>query len=230
MERLIKAVFVAVMVMGTAPAATAAPGVQLAIRDGRVWLSADRAPLGRILAEWSRVGGTLIVNGERVPGGPVTLALNDIPEEQALEILLRGAGGYVAVTRTAVVVAPQQGASRFERIVILPSGSQGREAVNAAAPPAPAYPQPVMPVPSPMFTPSGAERVIGPDGQPVADDQEDAPPPRPPVGSMPPGFSPPPEAPPDQPAPDTPSTTPSTPGGTPRPGMIIPPPPRRPGV
>jgi hypothetical protein len=222
-QRLIKALFVAVMVTGLAPAATAAPGVQLAIREGRVWLNADRAPLGRILAEWSRVGGTLIVNGERVPGGPVTLALNDIPEEQALEILLRGAGGYVAVTRAAVAVAPQPGASRFERIVILPSGSQGREGVTAAAPRAPADPQPVMPVPSPLFTPSGAERVIGADGQPVADDQEDAPTPRPPVGSMPPGFSPPPEAPPDQP------TTPPVPAGTPRPGMI-PPPPRRPGV
>jgi hypothetical protein len=229
MQRLIPAAFVAMMVTGFAPPATAAPGVQLAIRDGRVWLSTDRAPLGRILEEWARVGGTLIVNGERVPGGPVTLALNDVAEEQALEILLRGAGGYVAVTRSAAVVEPRAGVSRFERIVILPSGSQGREAVNAAAPPAPVYPQPVMPVPSPMFTASGAERVIGPDGQPLADDQEDAPPARPPVGSMPPGFSPPSEAPPNQPAPRTPSTTPSLPEATPRPGMIVPPP-RRPSL
>jgi hypothetical protein len=185
----------------------------------------------RILAEWSRVGGTLIVNCERVPsGGPLTLTVKDMPEEQVLEILLRAAGGYVAVARSAAAVAPQSGASRFERIVILPSGTPGREAVRTAAPPGPVYPQPPMPV-YPVLTPSGAERVIGADGQPVADDQEDAPAARPLVGSMPPGFSPPPDAPPNQPAPVTPSATPSVPGGTPRPGMIIPPPaPRRPGV
>ena len=62
-------------------------------------LSAKNATVGQILAEWAKVGQTKIVNAERVGGGPMTLELTDVPEAEALEILLRSAGGYVLAPR-----------------------------------------------------------------------------------------------------------------------------------
>jgi hypothetical protein len=60
-------VIVAVLVGGAASAS--AQNVKLAFHDGRVDLSAQNAPLRTILDEWARLGGTKIVNGDRVPGG-----------------------------------------------------------------------------------------------------------------------------------------------------------------
>ena len=34
----------------------------------------------QILAEWSRIGQTRVVNGDKVPGGPLTLQFVDMPE------------------------------------------------------------------------------------------------------------------------------------------------------
>src|SRR5689334_18259953 len=77
-------------------AATAsAQQVQLTINNGRVTLMARDATLRQILTEWSRVGQTKIVNLERIPGGPLTLQLVDMPEDQALDVLLRSLSGYV---------------------------------------------------------------------------------------------------------------------------------------
>ena len=47
-----------------------AQALSLEFHDGRVRLTAENVPVSRILAEWTRVGGTRIVNGERVPGAP----------------------------------------------------------------------------------------------------------------------------------------------------------------
>ena len=218
----------AIVVSGMVSAPSAAPTVQLSIRDGRVWLKATDASVSQILAEWARVGKTRIVNGERVPGGPVTLQLNGVPEQQALEVLLRSAGGFIAAARTA----PASTESRFDRIVIVPTSSrQAPEPVRAAAPPfpqpvaaPPVFPQPVAIAPP---TTPGVQRVIGPDGQPVPDDQEDAPgaPPRQPFVSLPPGFATDaPAAPQPQAQPAAPSATPGSPAGAAVPGMIVPPP------
>jgi hypothetical protein len=64
-----------------------------------VTLHAQNVPVRTILAEWARVGGARIVNGERVAGAPVTLDLEGIPERQALDIILRGVSGYVVAAR-----------------------------------------------------------------------------------------------------------------------------------
>ena len=47
-------------------------------------------PFARSPAEWAKVGETKVVNAE-MPGGPVTLELVDVPEKEALDILLRTA-------------------------------------------------------------------------------------------------------------------------------------------
>ena len=98
-KHTLAAVFVCVGLVLGARAASAE--VQLTMSAGRVSLSAKNATVGQILAEWARIGQTKIVNVERVPGGPMTLELTNVPEVEALEILLRSAGGYVLAPRQA---------------------------------------------------------------------------------------------------------------------------------
>jgi hypothetical protein len=137
--------------------------------------------------------------------------------------LLRSTGGFMAAPR-AVALAD---ASRFDRLIILPTSAAPKaDATRAAAPvfsaPRPAYP----PSPAVAATP-GVQQVIGADGLPVPDDQDDPAgtrPARPAFSSIPPGFSPPPDDP-QPPAPvATPTATPTAPMGVGVPGMIVPPP------
>ena len=89
--------------------------LRLEIADGFVTVVATDVPLPQILAEWAKVGGTRIVNAERVAGPPVTLQLEKVPEQQALAVLLRSVAGYLAAPRRAGV----PGASQYESVMIL---------------------------------------------------------------------------------------------------------------
>jgi len=102
--------------------------VQLTMRNGHVTLVAKDATLRQILAEWARVGNTQIVNGDRVPGGPISLELSDMPEKQALDILLRSVSGYLAAPRQS----PLPNASYFDRIFVVPTATAPRTAVSNA--------------------------------------------------------------------------------------------------
>jgi hypothetical protein len=108
--------------------------LSLEFHDGRVKLIAENVPVSRILAEWARLGGTKIVNGERVPGAPVTLQIVDGPERQALETILRGAAGYMVLARDTTT----PGASSFDKILVLPTTTRAPAA--AALPQAPPPP------------------------------------------------------------------------------------------
>ena len=112
-----------------ATGATAFADVQLTIGNGRVSLVAKDATVRQILAEWARVGQTKIVNVERIPGGPVTLELKDVSEQQALDVLLRSVSGYMAAPRAAGVI----NASAFDRIIVMPA-SRAPVAVAASPP------------------------------------------------------------------------------------------------
>lgn len=197
-----------------ASSATAAPGVQLSIRDGRVWLVTDSATVGQILAEWERVGGTHIINGDHVPGGPLTLEMRGVPESEALDVVLRSASGFIAAPRTPESAAVPLRLSRFDRIVVLPAGVRPVDRTIRAE----AATLPPMPPPVPPFTAAGGQRIIGPDGQFVPDDQEDAPPP-PPSPPYPPAIPP---------VPPGPRAVPAVPPGVASPGMIPPAAPPRP--
>ena len=205
----------------------AAQVLSLEFHDGRVRLTAENVPVSRILAEWARIGGTQIVNGERVPGAPVTLQIVDIPEQQALDTILRGAAGYMVLARDTT----STGASAFDKILVLPTTSR--------APAAAALPQPVA-------QPAQFPNRPGPEQEPVeieeADENPQGPPPPPPGfprGRIPqlntPNSMPPvPDRNDDDPAPNAEPVAP-TPGnpfgivpGTGRPGTINPPPPRNP--
>src|SRR5436305_554406 len=113
--QITKAVAIGVLsaVIALVGSSTARAEVQITIHNGRVTLVARDATLRQILAEWARVGQTKIVNAERVPGAGITLQLTDVPEVQALDILLRSLSGYMAAPRAAV----NPNASQFDRIL-----------------------------------------------------------------------------------------------------------------
>lgn len=120
-----------------------AQSVRLEFNAGMVSLSVENVPLRTVLAEWARLSGATIVNGDRVTGPPVTLELTNVTERQALDILLRNAAGYVLAPRRAGTA----GVSAFDRIMILPTSVGPRN-----PPPGPATalggPRPVL-VPRP---------------------------------------------------------------------------------
>jgi hypothetical protein len=137
------------VLLGSVPAP--AQQMKLEIRDGRVTLDAQNVPVRQILAEWARIGGARIVNGDKVVGAPVTLQLTGVPERQALDIILRSVSGYMLAARQAGSV----GASAFDRILILPTSSAPRsgQAASGPAPAASGFPQPGMPRPMPGMQP-----------------------------------------------------------------------------
>ena len=113
----------AVVLLGCA-ASSSAQAVSLQFDNGRVTLNAQNAPVRTILAEWARLGGTRIVNADRIGGAPVTMELTAMPERQALDILLRSVAGYVVTQREG------SGVSRLGGVAILPTSA----AVRAPAP------------------------------------------------------------------------------------------------
>jgi hypothetical protein len=73
----------------------------------------------------------------------VTLELKDVPEDQALDLLLRSVAGYLAAPRTPVL----PNASRFDRVVVMATAAVPRTPVAAS----PQTTQPVFnPAPQPV--------------------------------------------------------------------------------
>jgi hypothetical protein len=124
---------VTAIVLASVLSAEAQQAVRLEFSEGRVNLAAKDATIRTILAEWARLGGVTVVNGEDVVGPPVTLELAGMPERQALDILLRGVSGYMIAPRRA----GSTGVSAFDRILILPTSAPPRTPAppaNAARP------------------------------------------------------------------------------------------------
>lgn len=119
MHRTVR-VFGLVTALLVAASASAQQPLNLEIRDGLVNLDANGATVRQILDEWARVGGTRVVNGDRITGQPVTLTLENMPERQALEIILRNVAGYMTAPR-ATSATP--GASMYDRIFVLPTST-----------------------------------------------------------------------------------------------------------
>jgi len=141
-----------------ATASAASADVQVLLNNGRVSIVAKDATVRQILAEWARVGQTKVVNVDRIPGGPLTLELNNVPEGQALDVLLRSVSGYLAAPRQAVAA----NLSVFDRIIVMPTSAAPRPAATAQAPT----------LQQPQFQQPAA--------QPVDDDADDRPPTAPP--------------------------------------------------
>ena len=128
MKNILRLTATVVLALSAAPAV--AGDLSLQIQNGRVTLVARDVPARQILQEWARIGQTRIVNVEKLSGPLVTLELVDVPESQALEILLRSASGYMVARRQV----PVPGTSEFDRIMILPT-SRGTASAGVATPP-----------------------------------------------------------------------------------------------
>ena len=116
--RVVRVCFI-VLALVVAALPARAQQLQLDIRDGLVTLSATNVPVRQVLAEWAKVGGTRMVGAERITGPPLTLSLEGVHEAKALDIVLRGAGGYMAVARSE----PGAGRSMYDRILVLASST-----------------------------------------------------------------------------------------------------------
>lgn len=111
-----RAVFALLLLLFAAGPVVAAE-LTLTFSEGLVTVDAKDVTVRQILTEWARVGKTRIVNMERVASPPVTIKIERVPEKQALEIILRAVPGYMAAQRPA----PLQGASAYDRILIIAS-------------------------------------------------------------------------------------------------------------
>ncbi len=117
-----------------AAVATASAGeIRLTIRNGAVTLVAKDVTARQILAEWARVGKTKVVNGERVPGPPLTLELVNVPEARALDTVLRSVSGFMAAHRAV----PDPEASVYDRILVMPTTAPSAAATAMAQRPSP---------------------------------------------------------------------------------------------
>jgi hypothetical protein len=207
-----------------APSVASAGDLRLSIANGRVTLVAQDVTVKQILDEWQRVGQTVVVGADRLPGQPITIELNDVAEGRALESLLRAASGYIAKPR-----GNRPGASAYDQILIMPASRP--PALSAAPPPFATRPQPqvIMPnvidddEPNPSVAPPGSVPPPFPGQppmQPGAQPGMQPPPmtaPRPgqlPAPAAAPGFPGNPYQP-NNPGVVRPPTVPGMPGGTP---------------
>src|SRR5258706_5008993 len=124
------------------PVATLHASSSVTIHDGLATIIAKDASAAEILAEWGRAGGTTIVNAEKLTSTRLTIELRDVPEKQALDVVLRSAGGYLAVERSTL---PQLG-PRYDCIFIKASGGAPRDTGPAPTPRATLSPPQTPPV------------------------------------------------------------------------------------
>jgi hypothetical protein len=119
--------------------------LDISFNAGKVTIVAENVTLAEILGEWSRKGGSKIVNAERLPGTPVMFTeFKDQPEADVLRTLLREAPGYGAAMRAT----PPAGASAVQTVFIL---AVRRE--SATASPATTTSTPVQQQSSPVAAP-----------------------------------------------------------------------------
>ncbi len=83
--------------------------------QGHVTLVAQNVTVREILAEWARLGGTTMVNADKLTGGPISVQFEAQPEAAVLESLLRSSAGYILYPR----LQGTQGASSWQSVSIL---------------------------------------------------------------------------------------------------------------
>ena len=122
--------------MHTSARPASAQDFGLYFRDGLVTLVARDVTVPTILTSWARIGNVTVVNGDKIDSALVTLQLVNVPEREALAVLLRNAGGYILAARQE---GDQRGVSVFDRIlVVAPSAvrnSSPQLAAQLAPPP-----------------------------------------------------------------------------------------------
>ena len=129
--------------------------VRLSFSDGHVSIVAKDATVGQILTEWAKIGQTKVVNVERMPRAPLSIELENVSEERALEVMFRELSGYMAAPRAIAI----PNASRFDRIIVVPASSARP---GSAAPPAAKVSASVYQAPAPPQQPSAYQAPASP--------------------------------------------------------------------
>jgi hypothetical protein len=184
-----KRLFVAFALVLAVALPVRAQQLTLQIQDGRVTLDANGVPARQILDEWAKVGGTKVVGADKMTGGPMTIKVVNMPERQALEIVLRNAAGFMAAERQP---SAPPGASAYDRILILATtsaptpgptnASRGNPPVTTPGVGNMAGTQRRLPPRPPNLPPSAAENDSDDDDKREQDEQEQA-------GANPPVFT-----------------------------------------
>lgn len=103
-----------------------ARALELSFDNGLVTLVARGVTVPEIMGEWSRKGGSRIVNAEKLVGGPVNYEFHNVPETIVLQSVLRSAAGYIAAPRRP---GGPDGASKLEQVMILATSRPSANAV-----------------------------------------------------------------------------------------------------
>jgi hypothetical protein len=129
--RFVSTLLIACAFSFSTPKGAFADDFWMLFQNSHVTVTARGMTVSQILDRWSKIGGTVILNGAAIQSGPVTLQLTDVSERDALDILLRGVAGYIVVDRDD----DSSGASSIGKILILPKSAAPRDqpAVNAVA-------------------------------------------------------------------------------------------------
>ena len=160
MLKVTRALVAAAVALVAGASAAVAQDLKLTMANGRVTVVAQEVPVRQILAEWARIGGTRIVNAEKLVGPPVTLQLIDYPEGRALDVLLRDAAGYMAAPRPVNTA----GVSVYDRILILATSRPPVVTASATPPP---FNRNMMQQPMPQPVPTVVEDDDGDPGEQV---------------------------------------------------------------
>lgn len=151
----------AAVVVAAVGGPVAADDLELSFSAGRVTVVAAAVPLLAILDEWARLGDTRFVAADGLSARPVSVRLVDVPEREALRVLLRAAGGYIAESRSA----SQPGVSAFERVLVM-TGAGRRAAPGGFLAGAPQSAPP-------LAMPGGAAAPPGTGGDADEEEEED---------------------------------------------------------
>jgi hypothetical protein len=148
-----------------------AAGLKLVFSDGTVSVDAQDVTIRQILTEWSRLGKTRIVNLERVTSGPVTLKLENVPENVALDTILRAVPGYMAAPRSEYLA----NASVYDRILIMATTTAvaARPGTPSAFQPPNAFPPAQSPNITQLRGPGSLTPGVLPEPADVQDPQDD---------------------------------------------------------
>ena len=122
------------LALATTASLGAADGLELSFQNGRVTVIATDVAVTAILEEWAEVGDTWFVDADKLNRVPVRLEMIDVPEADALRVLLRDAAGYVAAPRAIQT----EGGSRFDRVLVM--ATSNRRQASPSVTYAPAYP------------------------------------------------------------------------------------------
>lgn len=139
----------------TSLSATVEAQLDIAFDEGRVTLVARDVALDAILDEWSAAGSTRFVDATGLPSDRIHLELEDVPEADALRILLRDISGYVAAPR----LDPNAGRSRFDRVILMTTSPAAQNVNNR--PRRQPYPSAARAFPPAQRSPRTVQNTIG---------------------------------------------------------------------